>query len=425
MNVPYVSFLATRGSATRMRNIRLDREVHVSGNGGIRVLEISGTPRERGRQYGEGAKDLIELALDYYRKSLTHQTGMSWTAITESVVQWLPVSEQLAPHLVEEMRGIAEGAGASFNEILTLNVRGEFVYNHQATAIAGPILRESEDEERDAVDGCTSFFLTGAASGTGHTMVGQNWDWRTLTADTVLVLRVKQDPLPTLTMQVEAGQVGRHGANSAGVALNANGLGGSFGNEIGLPQTLIRRLVLDHADIAAALKTLVKVRPHIASNALLAHRSGFGIDLETTPHGVDWLYPDEHGVIAHTNHFQASVPPQLAGRYRPVSADSLLRLPRVRQRLADVAGATTIDDSVALIRAAMADHLGYPEGVCTHPNPEADPLKQWSTVLSSCVDLTTGEYRVAAGYPCETDYTLLPWNLYDGPGEREESSVTY
>lgn len=384
--------------------------------GPIRVLEVSGSPRERGRQYGEGARDLIALAIEYYSEALGAQTGLSWARITDSVSQWLPISEQLAPHLVEEMRGIAEGAGVAFSEILALNVRGEFVYDHRASAEDVPPNGEPRDEERDAVDGCTSFFLTGAASGTGHTLVGQNWDWRTLTAATTLVLRVKQDPLPTLIMQVEAGQVGRHGANSAGVALNANGLGGSFGNEIGLPQTLIRRLVLDRADLASALKTLVKIRPHIASNALLAHRSGFGIDLETTPHGVDWIYPDERGVIAHTNHFQASVPPQLAGRYRPVSADSLLRLPRVRAGLARVAEARDEAGSLELVRAAMSDHLGYPEGVCTHPDPASPGLKQWSTLLSSCVDLTSGEYRIAPGFPCETEYELVPWNLYDGPG---------
>ncbi|UOQ56774.1 C45 family peptidase [Leucobacter allii] len=382
----------------------------------IRTIEISGAPRERGRQYGEAAADLIADAIAYYTEALTQQTGMSWAAITDSVSQWLPVSERHAPHLVEEMRGIAEGAGVAFAEILTLNVRGEFVYNHQANAAPSPPPEPEADEERDAVDGCTSFFLTGRASGTGHTLVGQNWDWRTRTAGTTLIVRIVQDPLPTIIMQLEAGQVGRHGANSAGIALNANGLGGSFGSGIGLPQTLIRRLVLDHGEIAAALKTLVKTRPHIASNALLAHRSGFGIDLETTPGGVDWLYPAD-GLLAHTNHFQASVPPQLAGSYRPVSADSLLRLPRVTAGLARVAGATSTAESLALVRAAMSDHLGYPEGVCTHPHPDAPAVKQWSTLLSSCVDLTTGEYRIANGFPCETPYELLPWNLYDGPGD--------
>ncbi|WP_029264730.1 MULTISPECIES: C45 family autoproteolytic acyltransferase/hydolase [unclassified Microbacterium] len=381
----------------------------------IRTIEISGAPRERGRRYGEAAADLIAGSIEYYTEALTQQTGMSWAAITDSVSRWVPISEQIAPHLVEEMRGIAEGAGVAFAEIVTLNVRGEFVYDHQGPSrVTSTTVRAADDERDDAVDGCTSFFLTGEGSGTGHTLVGQNWDWRTRTAGTTLIVRVVQDPLPTVIMQVEAGQVGRHGANSAGISLNANGLGGSFGAAVGVPQTLIRRLVLDQGDIASALRMLVKTRPHIASNALLADRSGFGIDLETTPSGVDWIYP-ERGVIAHTNHFQASVPPQLAGSYLPVAADSLLRLPRAQAGLAAVARAENPEQSYALVREAMSDHLGFPEGVCTHPHPDSPSVKQWSTLLSSCVDLTTGEYRVANGFPCETEYEVLPWNLYDGP----------
>jgi isopenicillin-N N-acyltransferase like protein len=34
-------------------------------------------------------------------------------------------------------------------------------------------------------------------------------------------------------------------------------------------------------------------------------------------------------------------------------------------------------------------------------------------VASSIVDLTTGEYWIAHGNPCENEYELLPWNLYD------------
>jgi isopenicillin-N N-acyltransferase-like protein len=31
------------------------------------------------------------------------------------------------------------------------------------------------------------------------------------------------------------------------------------------------------------------------------------------------------------------------------------------------------------------------------------------------VDLTTGEFWLASGNPCETDYAPLPWSLWDGP----------
>jgi isopenicillin-N N-acyltransferase-like protein len=37
-------------------------------------------------------------------------------------------------------------------------------------------------------------------------------------------------------------------------------------------------------------------------------------------------------------------------------------------------------------------------------------------MMSSLVDLTTGEYRIIGGNPCEGAYELLPWNVGDGPG---------
>lgn len=379
--------------------------------GSIRIIEVSGTPSERGRQYGEQASDLIAEAIAYYQEAFAKQVGMTWDAVCEYVAQWYPLIDSVCPELLAEMRGVAEGAGRGANEILALNVRGEFIYDLGSSRSA-----LSRAHEEESVDGCTSFFLTGGAAGAaGHTIIGQNWDWRHSTRDQTLILRVVQDPLPTVIMQLEAGQIGRHGANSAGIALNANGLGGRFGTEIGLPQTFIRRLVLNQASVSDAVKVLVNTRPHIASNALLGHRSGYGIDLETTPDGVGWLYPD-HGQLVHANHYQAELPAVLAGRYRPIAADSLVRLPRAQSRLAEVARSQTSAEAVLAVREAMSDHLGFPDSLCAHPDERRAAYRQWSTLLSSCVDLSTGEYRIAEGTPCENDYRLLPWNLFDGPG---------
>lgn len=92
-------------------------------------------------------------------------------------------------------------------------------------------------------------------------------------------------------MVVEAGQIGRHGANSAGIALNANGLGGRFGDEIGVPQTFIRRRILDQANFKDALQVPFSARQQIPTNLLYTHRDGVSIDLETTPGGTSGSTP--------------------------------------------------------------------------------------------------------------------------------------
>ncbi|MCD1570505.1 C45 family autoproteolytic acyltransferase/hydolase [Agromyces mediolanus] len=380
----------------------------------IRTLEISGIPAERGRQYGEGAADLIDAAVAYYEEAFGQQAGLGWAEARRRAAAWVPRCTEAAPELVAELEGIAAGAGRDLLDLMVLNLRGEIIYDQGGTR---PARDEDPSEERDASDGCTSFSLTAGASGDGHQYAGQNWDWRTGTRDTVVIVRVVQDPLPTLIMQLEAGQIGRHGVNSAGLALNANGLGGRFDGAVGLPQTFIRRMTLNQSELPDAINTLVRTPAHIASNALLTDRSGFSIDLEITPSGVDWVYPVD-GLLVHGNHYQAQVPPQLAGRYRPVSADSLFRVPQARAGLERVRHAADRDAALAGIRAAMSDHLGYPESVCTHPDERRPAVRQWSTLLSSCVDLTTGDYFVTAGTPCDHPYEKLPWNAFDGPGSR-------
>ncbi|MEV6756248.1 C45 family peptidase [Streptomyces sp. NPDC051214] len=374
------------------------------------LIEISGTPAGRGRQYGEAVRPQLHAALAYYEEAFGQSSGLTWDQVTARATRWLEPVRDYAPHLLEEMRGIAEGAGVTLPDILALNARGEVIYDRSFAAMQA---KETAADEEPA-DGCTSFAVYGEASGDGHVWAGQNWDWRAGVADTVVMLRVVQPPHPTLIMQVEAGQIGRQGANSAGIALNANGLGGRFSDAIGLPQTVVRRSVLDQHTITDALDVLCRTRAHIASNALLTCREGFAVDLETTPAGHGWMYPTD-GLLVHGNHYQAGVPAAIAADYRPMSSDSLVRVPRAEQGLGALRSSTGADESRKIIKQAMSDHLGHPESLCTHPDPRKPEVKHWSTLVSSCVDLTGGDYHVTAGTPCDRDYQHMPWNLYDGP----------
>ncbi|MEU6826238.1 C45 family peptidase [Streptomyces atriruber] len=374
------------------------------------VIEISGTPVERGRQYGEAVRPQLRAALGYYEEAFGQSAGLTWDRVTARAARWLEPVRAHAPHYVDEMQGIADGAGATLLDVLALNARGEVIYDKSFAEMAAP----SQPSAEEPAEGCTSFAAYGEASGDGHVYAGQNWDWRAGVADTVVMLRVVQPPKPTLIMQVEAGQIGRQGANSAGIALNANGLGGRFDEKVGLPQTVVRRSVLDQHTITDALDVLCRTRAHIASNALLTCREGFAIDLETTPAGHGWMYATD-GLLVHGNHYQAGIPAALAADYRPLSSDSLVRVPRAEQGLRALRAATGPDESLKLIKQAMSDHLGLPESLCTHPDPRQPAVKHWTTLVSSCADLTSGDYHVTAGTPCDRDYQHMPWNLYDGP----------
>ena len=363
----------------------------------VPCVEVSGPARERGRQYGEAARAQIEKSIEFYQQLFAHTTQLSWSEIQERVGLWVPLIEAYLPDSLEEIRGIAEGSGRKYEEILALNGRGELASGYHFS---------------DEKEGCSSFAMTAEASGDGHVYCGQNWDWLEEIVDTLVMLRIHQPPKPTIITQVEAGQIGRQGVNSAGIGLFANGLGARFGKNIGLPQPYIRRRVLDSANMNEALKAVFNSKQSSCSNLLLTHREGFVIDLETTPARHGWMYPTD-GLLVHANHFIAFIPPQVADSYRPYGVDSLYRVERIERVLKRAKDAQTSEEMRELIITALGDHFGKPMSVCCHADKTEDRYDQYQTIASSIVDLTTGDYYIAPGTPCTTDYQKLPWNIYD------------
>ena len=377
--------------------------------------------RARGQQYGEAAREQIERSLAFYAESVALSTGLPWQQVLGRAREWMPVINGYLPDILDELRGIADGSGRTFEEILALNSRGELTRGNPFSTTDTAVRSTGEDSTND--DGCTSFALLPQANPVGHVWAGQNWDLWAGTADTIVVLRIAQPGKPTIICHVEAGQVGRHGANSAGIALNANGLGAGFGTGLGVPGTFVRRKVLESWDLHDALKAVFDVRQSLSSNLLLTHADGFAIDVETTPGRHGWMYPTD-GLLVHGNHFQSFVPAQINDSYKPFSVDSLYRVPRVEEGLSRARVDGTTEEAVMdIVQTTMSDHFGHPNAVCQHVDPRRHELKRYATIVSSLVDLTTGAYRLTPGLPCSNSYQQAPWNLYDGPGPADRPHV--
>ncbi|TMC76349.1 MAG: acyl-coenzyme A--6-aminopenicillanic-acid-acyltransferase form [Chloroflexi bacterium] len=369
------------------------------------VIEVSGDRREIGRQHGEAARARIRTSIGFYQQSFKKASGLSWDEILQQAPRWTPIVEEFLPGIGEELRGIAEGAGARYEEVLALNARGELSHSN-------PFAESEENAE-----GCSSYAILPEASADGHTYAGQNWDWLAETAETVILLKITQPGMPTLFMQTEAGQIGRHGANSAGIALNANGLGARFGKGMAIPQPFIRRKILESADMQSALKAVFDSKQSVCTNLVITHRDGFAIDLETTPARHGWMYPTE-GILVHTNHFIAFVPEQIAATYRPFSVNSLWRLDRLKRGLEAVRDAKDSAGVYQAIVIALRDHFGYPNSLCKHDDARLGTGDRYHTIASSIVDLTNGDYWLAAGPPCQGTYERI-WNVY-----QEEPATT-
>jgi isopenicillin-N N-acyltransferase-like protein len=353
------------------------------------LIVIEGDAFARGVSYGAQARDRIARSLAFYAEAVAPSLGATFGQIIDGVSQRLPLWRGRDREIVTEIEGIAEGSGFSVGEILALNTRGMFV-------VPPAIQREA----KAANDGCTSFAVMPEASRDGHLLTGQNWDYLEEIADSIVLVHIRPAEGPRQLMIVEAGQVGRHGANTAGIALHANGLSSRLRDQTALPSTFMRRRILRSGNVTDAVEAATAGTRPGSTNFLISHRDGFVVDIETMPATVRWLYPTD-GWLFHTNHYQTAIPPELAATYAP-SADSIVRYGRgtwLMQR-ARAAGGIGREDLTAILR----DHLGDGRGLCSHPDPEAPRHERWMTVATVITDLTAGVMSVAAGPPCGHEF---------------------
>jgi isopenicillin-N N-acyltransferase like protein len=320
------------------------------------LIEISGPPRERGQQYGRQAADRIRKGTSHYFAQLK-ELSLDAGGVAELVRDYLPVIEAFEPTYIEEMRGIAEGAGVPFEDIALLNARTEIL------KLAKPEVR-ARLRTPDEPDGCTGVVVLPQASGSGRLIHAQNWDWKRECAETAVVLKVRREDGPDLMTFTEAGALGRCGFNAVGIAITANYLECDRDyRRVGVPLALIRRKVLESEHVALAMRTVYCTSKSAANNMIISHREGVAIDFECAPDETFQVHPDR-GVLVHANHF---VSPVALGKLRDTgianTPDSLYRDIRVRELLQPHLGAITFDT----VKAALFDDFADPWSVCRPP----------------------------------------------------------
>ncbi len=361
------------------------------------TLRIEGSPRDQGRQYGEQARERVLRSRAAYEEVFAHEAGWRWPRVIEEALPFQPAIEALDSAYAEEMRGIAEGSGLPFEDVLALNVRTEVMFAAKA--------REAARQGRQVAE-CTALAVLPDASASGHTLIGQNWDWLLHSFDTVVVLEARQEGRPDYVTVVEAGLLAKTGMNSAGIGLVTNALVSDHDRgKPGLPFHVLLRAVLDAATVTEALAVLQSGVRSSSANYLIASAGGVALDVEATPGdfaALQVLMPDR-GVILHTNHLLAR-----QSEVKDVSLwampDSAIRLQRAKRI---VETARRLD--LATLEGLLGDHADYPWSVCCHPDPRQERLDQGATVASVIMDLDDRRLWLADGQPCRAPYRELDY----------------
>src|SRR5438067_1996552 len=235
----------------------------------IPVLDLSGTPAQIGAAHGESQRDRIRAYVDRFIGWLLQSAAL---ALTEETLwaKWSPqvaVNQREAPELVEEMRGIARGAGVPFERIFLLNSLldlNSFRYLDLANAFAG----------------CSTFAVV-AEAGTGKTLAGQTYDMPAFHQDYLTLLRLKPAHGPRQLVFTFAGIVGAAGLNDRGLSVNINYLS-PLDVGLGRLHSVIVRQMLASTQLADALAHPVLPPRAGGAHFLVADAEGNVVSIETT-----------------------------------------------------------------------------------------------------------------------------------------------
>ena len=314
---------------------------------GLPFLEVTGSPKERGRAHGETFGRLIRELVpaffdDLEQTSRTHNVPVVTRdrALEISSTHREP-SRKYAPDLFEELAGIAESADVSVDELLALNGFLE-LHDHYSDAFV--------------MSGCTSMMVPGSPAGEGA-LIAQNYDLASLFAEAAVVIKVEADDQPDCVFYTSAGMLGCTGVNSAGIGVVINNLVPSDSGE-GVIYPFIIRTILASLRIGDAIDAVVARRRASGMNYVLCDANGEIYDLETTATEYEVLCPFD-GPMAHANHYLTDRMKPYERRQYDARGQSILRWGRATRLLKST---DRLDPET--LQGFLADRVNAPIGIC-------------------------------------------------------------
>ncbi|MCC6443223.1 MAG: hypothetical protein IT210_07180 [Armatimonadetes bacterium] len=332
----------------------------------MRYITVSGTYYEQGRQHGAALPQEIERIIGDVLRPDGWDMGR--------VDRYLDLLEanmlRLCPGLVEEMRGIAEGAGIPYRQILTYNCLADiWQINAFCTNVSfqktpeGPAIGKTNDIGKDSQHYHALFRREG---GDGGPHLLATWPG-TVWANCFV--------------------------NGRGLAFGAASIVKRVRNEAGIPSNVLLRWLADSAGSVAEAVACLQETPvmHHPANITVADSEGRLAVIEKSPDGCEVREPDPNGVLFATNHFCT---PGLSGTDAPeenLKENSLARFANL-DRLTRGG-----EQSVERLKAILSDHT-QPGAVCQHGHQD-----MWTSVAYIAVPRSR-TLHFAYGRPCETEF---------------------
>jgi isopenicillin-N N-acyltransferase-like protein len=347
------------------------------------LVRVSGTHRQMGRQIGEACAEqvrhsiqnacmLLEASYDFLQ--------LTWEGAQIQARKYIPFAQERYPQYIDELQGIAEGAGVSFHDVSVVNAM---------EAVTMDALHLTK---------CTSMAVNEERTADEHVLLAHNEDWLPEDENDVYIVEAfPKDEPPFLAMT--------YGCLLANIGFNAYGIAQCCDSvhpddsRIGIPRVVNSRAVLAARTPAEAMRHMLVSHRAAGYNHLLVHESGemYNVEVSARKFGIQYV---QDGIIVHTNHF-------LDRQMRTIEEDpDELIDTRVRYFRAYRLLHQSDKHTVKTLQAIQRDHLNAPKSICNHVEEDNIPLDREKTINALIIDLTARAMYLAWGNPCSNPYHL-------------------
>lgn len=367
------------------------------------VIDIAGSAFERGRIHGAVARRCVEQSIATYARLFAY-CGIEWVDAQTRGRSYRDTIANLDAELIEEIEGIAAGAGRHVDEILALNARTEILPTSYPEP--SPHWQAVQEMNRGAAipdwGECTAIAVQPGRSATGGTLLAQNWDWVGVQREAVVLLRVRESDGSRCLTFSEGGMLAKIGLNDRGLGVCLNLMRSrDDGQRPGVPVHVLLRALLKRQGVAEAIQLASSVTHGGSSNVLCADRAGEAASLELSPRGVE-IVRAEDGALCHTNHFL--MPEGRAGEApRAPTLSTEQRLERIQW----LSREATAPLGVGEVEAMLRDENDGLMSICRHPDTSLPHEARIETVASIVMELAGGVMHVAADVPSKVAYQAI------------------
>lgn len=296
------------------------------------------TSREWGLAHGEEFKGAIKELAEIRRGLMLAKNPALSKKLNELALEQLELSRKFAPHITEEIEGIATGSNLTLTDLVILNNYTDF--------------RDISLPE----EGCSTVHIQTPS----EIMSGQTWDMHRSAKNYMCVIHVPETKHHSAQLILSlVGCVGLMGVNTHNCLVGVNNIN-TTNAKTGIIWPLLVRRALEEKNLAEMRRTLITASVTSGHNYLISSRDG-GEHLEITPslyEKVAAILKGQVGSIFHTNHCLGAEIEKLEDK-KSMSSTTINRYNLLSKKSYKV---QDLED----FKNLLTDHDEFPKSICSH-----------------------------------------------------------